>query len=156
MKIIKVSPIALTSIKATLLRFVRLEGERRITAEARDWLAELTPEKLKRQEAVLLAAVEGKRLVGLFAVSKCGLAHSFLVVDRRRRGHGIGKAMASRMCRLLPKLYVRIAIDNEPSLALFRSLGFAPAKACIGPTGKPTLWLAYGQWTPEDLQVSAE
>ncbi|MEJ8546994.1 GNAT family N-acetyltransferase [Brevibacillus borstelensis] len=155
MKVIKVSPITLPSIKSTLLRFVRLEGDRRITKESRDWLAELSPEEMKNQEAILLAAVEGRRLVGLFAISECGLAHSCLVVDRRRRGQGIGKAMAARMCGLLPKLYVRIAIDNVSSLALFKSLGFEPVKASISTTGKPTLWLAYGQWTPDDLQVSA-
>lgn len=155
MKLFTVFPHLLPSIKATLLRFVRREGERRITVQSRDWLGELSPESLKSRDTRLLLAVEGKRLVGLFAVSDCGLGHAFLVVDRRFRGRGVGKALAARMCRLLPKLYVRVAIDNEPSLTLFRNLGFQPVKASIGPTGKPTLWFAFGQWTPEDLHVSA-
>jgi ribosomal protein S18 acetylase RimI-like enzyme len=155
LKYVIMPPQALAESQNTLVRFVRQEGEKRITKHAVEWLARLTPKMLKMKDTNLVLAMNGKRVVGLFAVSRCGLGHSFLVVDKRYRHRGIGKALTAHMCERLPKLYVRVALDNEPSLTLFRGMGFEPVKASIGPTGKPTLWLAYGHWNPDDLQEHA-
>ncbi|WNC16215.1 GNAT family N-acetyltransferase [Brevibacillus brevis] len=154
-KVLILPPQALAESQMTLIRFARQEGERRITKHAIDWLTRLTPKKMAQQKATVALAMNGKRVVGLFAVSRCGLDQSFLVVDKRYRNRGIGKALTTHLCQRLPKLYVRVALDNEASLALFRGMGFEPVKASIGPTGKPTLWLAYGCWHPNDLQEHA-
>lgn len=154
-KYVLLPPQALAESQATLVRFVRQEGERRITKKAVEWLSCLTPKVLKGNDTRLVLAMNGKRVVGLFAVSRCGLGHSFLVVDKRYRNRGIGKALTAHMCEHMSKLYVRVALDNEASLTLFRGMGFEPVKASIGPTGKPTLWLAYGQWNLNDLQEHA-
>lgn len=155
LKYLPLPPQALAESQATLLRFVRQEGDRRITKQALDWLDKLKPKMLASHESSLVLAMRDKQVVGLFAVSRFGLQHSFLVVDKRYRHRGIGKSLTAYTCQLLPKLYVRVAMDNEASLALFRSLGFELVKATIGPTGKPTLWLAHGHWKPEDLQEHA-
>lgn len=155
LKYLLMPPQALAESQTTLVRFVRQEGDQRITRHAVGWLARLTPKMLKQNDTNLVLAMNGKRVVGLFAVSRCGLGHSFLVVDKRYRLRGIGKALTAHMCERLPKLYVRVALDNEASLTLFRGMGFEPVKACIGPTGKQTLWLAYGHWNPDDLQEHA-
>lgn len=155
LKYVILPPQAWAESQMTLVRFTRQEGERRITKHAIDWLGCLTPKKLAEPGTALALALNGKRVVGMFAVSRCGLGHSFVVVDKRYRNRGIGKALTAHLCQRLPKLYVRVALDNDPSLALFRGLGFEPVKASIGPTGKPTLWLAYGHWNPNDLQEHA-
>lgn len=155
LKYLPLPPQALAESQATLLRFVRQEGDRRITKEALTWLDNLKPNMLAAHDSSLVLAMRGKQVIGLFAVSQYGLQHSFLVVDKRYRHRGIGKALTAYTCQLLSKLYVRVAMDNEASLALFRTLGFELVKAMIGPTGKPTVWLAYGQWKPDDLQEHA-
>ncbi|RNB56810.1 N-acetyltransferase [Brevibacillus gelatini] len=152
LKYVILPPQALAESLATLVRFARQEGDRRITRHAIDWFSRLTPELLSKKDSSVALAMNGKRVVGLFAVSRCGLGQSFLVVDKRYRNRGIGKALTTLICQRLPKLYVRVALDNEASLALFRTMGFEPVKASIGPTGKPTLWLAFGHWNPADLQ----
>ncbi|WP_035300646.1 GNAT family N-acetyltransferase [Brevibacillus thermoruber] len=155
MNLVVLSPRSLQQVQPILVRFVRQQGERRIDKQDVNWLDNLTPATLADEETALVVALDGKRLAGVFAVARCGLTHSLLVVDRRYRGRGIGRALAARMCRLLPKLYVRVAVDNEPSLALFHRLGFQPVKARIAPTEKPTLWLAFGGWSAEDLEQHA-
>lgn len=155
LKYVLLPPQALAESQATLVRFARQEGERRITQHAIEWLARLTPKMLSKQETSVALAMNGKHVVGLFAVSRCGLGHSFLVVDKSYRHRGIGKALTEHICQCLPKLYVRVGLDNEASLSFFRTLGFEPVKASIGPAGKPTLWLAYGHWTLTDLQEHA-
>ncbi|MDF2681256.1 MAG: N-acetyltransferase [Brevibacillus sp.] len=155
LKYLIMPPQALAESQTTLVRFARQEGDRRITKQAIDWLTRLTPKKMSEQGTTVALAMNGKRVIGMFAVSRCGLGHSFLVVDKRYRNRGIGKALTAHLCQRLPKLYVRVALDNEASLALFRGIGFEPVKASIGPTGKPTLWLAFGHWSPNDLQEHA-
>ncbi|WP_103107039.1 GNAT family N-acetyltransferase [Brevibacillus reuszeri] len=155
LKYVILPPQALAESQTTLVRFARQEGDRRITKHAIEWLTRLTPKMLSKNDTSVALAMNGKRVVGLFAVSRCGLGHSFLVVDKRYRNRGIGKALTAHVCQCLPKLYVRVALDNEASLTLFRGMGFEPVKASIGPTGKPTLWLAYGLWSPSDLQEHA-
>ncbi|MFS0556614.1 N-acetyltransferase family protein [Brevibacillus sp. 179-C9.3 HS] len=148
-------PQALAESQSTLVRFARQEGERRITQNTIDWLTRLTPKMLSRKDTSVALAMNGKRVIGLFAVSRCRLGQSFLVVDKRYRNRGIGTALTLAMCQHFPKLYVRVALDNEASLTLFRSIGFTPVKASIGITRKPMLWLAYGSWNPTDLQEHA-
>jgi ribosomal protein S18 acetylase RimI-like enzyme len=155
LKYLQLPPQALAESQQTLLRFVRQEGERRITKHAIEWLEALKPKMLATQESSLVLAMREKQVVGLFAVSRYGLHHSFLVVDKRYRQRGIGKSLTAYTCQQLPKLYVRVALDNEASLTLFQGLGFELVKASIGPTGKPTIWLAHGEWKPEDLQEHA-
>lgn len=155
LKYLILPPQALAESQTTLVRFARQEGDQRIKKQAIQWLARLTPKMLAQKDTILALAMNGKRVVGMFAVSRCGLGHSFLVVDKRYRHRGIGKALTSHICQHLPKLYVRVPLDNEVSLTLFRGMGFEPVKASIGPKGAPTLWLAYGHWNPDDLQEHA-
>jgi ribosomal protein S18 acetylase RimI-like enzyme len=153
MRYFLLTPDMLPQAKETLIRFVRGQGDRRITKQAIKWLAELTPEALGSVGTAVLLALDGNRLAGLLAVADCGLTESFIVVDRRYRQRGIGKTLTARLCRTMPKLYVRVAVDNTPSINLLQSLGFERLKEIVGPTGKPTLWMASGKWSLADIET---
>jgi len=152
MKLVRLPAPKLTAVQATLVRFIREQGDSRITKQAIQWLSRLNPANLCAEGTVILMAMNGSHLIGLFAVSRFGLDQSLIVVDRRFRTRGIGRALALHMRDLLPKLYVRIAADNDASLRLFQQLGFQMVKACVGPTGKSTLWLAAGDWSYSDWE----
>ena len=54
-----------------------------------------------------------------------------IVVDPDQRGHGLGRALARRavldaLDLGLAKLVVEVIADQEPTIAMFRSLGFDP------------------------------
>ena len=54
-----------------------------------------------------------------------------VIVDPEHRGHGIGRALARRAVLEaveldLKKMVVEVVADQEPTIAMFRSLGFDP------------------------------
>lgn len=142
MKWLMITPGRLPRARDRLLRFVGQHGEKRITRSAVKWLLHLQPEELAKEESRILAAVDQNRLAAFFAVSDSGRKEAFIVVHRNYRNRGIGKALTQRMCEAIPTLQVRVAEDNASSLRLFEAMGFLPYHRAIGPTGKPTLWLA--------------
>jgi GNAT superfamily N-acetyltransferase len=89
-----------------------------------------------RPGAVRILAVEGDTVVGSVALVplkgwSSHVGEIRVVVDPDRRGHGIGRALARRVLLEaldlgLTKMVVEVVADQEPAIAMFRSLGFVP------------------------------
>lgn len=96
-------------------------------------------------------ASEEKRLVGVIAFGCYGLEESFIVVHPDFRNRRIGELLLNHSLKTLKKVYTRVACDNVPSLKLCFSCGLVAFRLIRGPTGKPTLCLAGGDWNPEEV-----
>ena len=81
-------------------------------------------------------AVEGGEVVGYVAVVplhgwSSHVGEVRLIVDPEHRGRGIGRALARRavleaVALELRKMVVEVVADQEPTVGMFRSLGFDP------------------------------
>ena len=81
-------------------------------------------------------AIEGETVLGYVAVVplhgwSSHVGEIRLIVDPEARGRGVGRALARRgvveaMNLELTKLVVEVIADQEPTIAMFRSLGFDP------------------------------
>jgi ribosomal protein S18 acetylase RimI-like enzyme len=81
-------------------------------------------------------AVDGGEVVGYVAVVplhgwSSHVGEVRLIVDPEHRGHGIGRALARRavleaVALDLSKMVVEVVADQEPTVGMFRSLGFDP------------------------------
>jgi ribosomal protein S18 acetylase RimI-like enzyme len=81
-------------------------------------------------------AVEGGEVVGYVAVVplhgwSSHVGEVRLIVDPEHRGRGIGRALARRavleaVALDLRKMVVEVVADQEPTVGMFRSLGFDP------------------------------
>jgi L-amino acid N-acyltransferase YncA len=81
-------------------------------------------------------AVENDDVVGYVAVVplqgwSSHVGEVRVVVDEAQRGHGIGRALARHAVLQalelgLTKMVVEVTADSEPTIAMFRSLGFDP------------------------------
>ena len=81
-------------------------------------------------------AVEDGEVIGYVAVVplhgwSSHVGEVRVIVDPGRRGHGIGRALARRAVLEaveleLRKMVVEVVADQEPTIAMFRSLGFDP------------------------------
>lgn len=151
MRVLPLTPSLLERKRPLLLSFVQRYGDSRITRKAIQWLQTVTLDP-QRDGTLILVALEEKKLVGLFAIASHGLEEALLVVHRASRRRGIGKQLCETGQQLLPKLYVRVALDNTASLRCFLQSGFVGVKLLDGPTGKPTLCLASGAWSRADLE----
>jgi ribosomal protein S18 acetylase RimI-like enzyme len=140
MKYVTIPPERLLKTKPRLLRFVKHHGDKRITRRAIEWLAQLEQSELAQAGNKLVAALDDRKLVGLFAVADYGEKESFIVVHQDYRHSGLGKQLTVLVSAALPRLCVRVACDNTASLRLLERCGFTPYKQTIGPTGKPTVW----------------
>lgn len=140
MKYVTISPERLQQTKPQLLRFIKRHGDKRITRRAFEWLARLAENELAQAGNMLVAAVDGRKLVGLFAVAEYGEKESFIVVHQEHRHCGLGSQLTERVSTALPRLCLRVACDNTASLRLLQRCGFTPYKRTIGPTGKTTIW----------------
>lgn len=96
-------------------------------------------------------ATEERRLVGVIAFGRYGLEESFIVVHPNHRNRKIGELLLNYSLNSLKKVYTRVACDNIPSLKLCFSCGLVAFRMIRGPTGKPTLCLAGGDWNPEEV-----
>ncbi len=89
-----------------------------------------------RPGAVRILAVDGDTVVGSVALVplrgwSSHVGEVRVVVDPDRRGYGIGRALARQalleaLNRGLTKMVVEVVADQEPAIAMFRSLGFVP------------------------------
>jgi ribosomal protein S18 acetylase RimI-like enzyme len=83
-----------------------------------------------------ILAVDGDTVVGYVAVIQLQgwsshVGEVRVIVDPDRRGGGIGRALARRAVlealKLgLTKMVIEVVADQEPAIAMFRSLGFVP------------------------------
>jgi ribosomal protein S18 acetylase RimI-like enzyme len=83
-----------------------------------------------------ILAVDGDTVVGYVAVVQLQgwsshVGEVRVIVDPDRRGDGIGRALARRAVlealKLgLTKMVIEVVADQEPAIAMFRSLGFVP------------------------------
>ena len=86
-------------------------------------------------------AVEAGKVIGYVAVVplhgwSSHVGEVRIIVDPERRGRGIGRALARRAVLEaveldLRKLVVEVIADQEPTIAMFRSLGFDPEALLI-------------------------
>ncbi|WP_027414836.1 GNAT family N-acetyltransferase [Aneurinibacillus terranovensis] len=142
----------LPRVRKWLVRFVSENGDKRITRRALHWLEALSIEQLKQNGNVILGAVDDGKLVGFLAVGNYGRSESFITVAHNARHKGVGKLLVQEAIHQLGKLYARVAADNIPSLKTCFSCGMVGFSCTYGPTGKPTLWLAAGDWRTDDVQ----
>ncbi|MBN6187992.1 GNAT family N-acetyltransferase [Aneurinibacillus sp. BA2021] len=152
MHIHELSPAVFGRTRDMLIRFTRRHSSRRITGQAIRWLRAAQEDTIQQQGNLILAAVENKKLLGLLAVCEYGIKESFLTVHSEVRRSGIGSSLTSEAIQRLGKLYVRVATDNEPSLQTCFSVGMVAFACFRGVTDKPTLWLAAGEWSREDVE----
>ncbi len=96
-------------------------------------------QELARAAAVILVAVEGKRLVGYaygpvedrdwnLLIDRHGVVHDLYVDESARQG-GVGSQLLDAMIRELealgaPRIVLYTMVDNERAQRLFRSRGF--------------------------------
>jgi phosphinothricin acetyltransferase len=78
-------------------------------------------------------------------------AEASVYVREDRRGRGIGRALLAALLEALAERGFRnafaiIALPNEPSIALFESLGFAPAGTWRAAGWKLGAWWDVGVW----------
>ncbi|UFJ41506.1 GNAT family N-acetyltransferase [Brevibacillus humidisoli] len=150
MNLLTLTPSQVERNRHLLLKFIRQHGDNRITRRAVHWLKTVRLDP-REDGTRILVALDEKKLVGLFAVAAYGLKEAFLVIHRDCRSMGMGRQLSEAMQQLLPKLYVRVALDHAASLRCFMHSGFVGVKLFDGPTGKPTLYLAAGEWSKADL-----
>ncbi|GAB6932873.1 GNAT family N-acetyltransferase [Calditerricola satsumensis] len=155
MKIRVVPPAEWERLRPRVLALVRRHGDRRITHRAIRWLRHLGPDDLNQPGTLVVVAQTAKGgLAGCLAACDYGRKESLVVVHPAFRRRGIAKALTAAVIHRLGKLYVRVAVDNVPSLKTCFSLGMVAFRLFTGPTGKPTLWLGCGDWRPEDVGTS--
>ncbi|BAU29547.1 hypothetical protein DFP93_11952 [Aneurinibacillus soli] len=135
-----------------LIRFIRKNGDKRITSQAVYWLSSLTPEALNQDGTIILVYIENKKILALLATADYGRRESFLVVHTDARERGLGKHLTETAITRLGKLYGRVALDNTASLKTCLSVGMVGFSCITGVTGKPTLWLGAGDWRKEDIE----
>lgn len=154
MKIRVVTPAEWPRLRPLVLALVHRHGDRRITHRAIRWLRDLKPGELNQPGTlIVLARTDRGRIAGCLAAKDFGRSESLIVVHSACRRRGIAKALTAAVIRRLGKLYVRVAVDNVPSLKTCFSLGMVAFHLFTGPTGKPTLWLGCGDWRPEDVDT---
>lgn len=135
------------------LRFIREHGDSRITHHAIGWLRNLSEEAFNKDGNIVIAVMDGRRLVGLGAVSNYGLNESLAVVHRQYRQKDIGRQLIRAFVDNLGKFYGRVALDNIASLKMCFAAGLYGFKLTTGPTGKPTLWVGGGNIDMEDVDM---
>ncbi|GAB7388662.1 hypothetical protein BSNK01_25000 [Bacillaceae bacterium] len=153
MQIKMIEPEQLPKVRTRLMQFFHAYGDKRITRQGMRWLKTVSPGELSAEKGTLiLAAVEGNRLLGLLAIADFGRRESFVAVHRKQRRSGIGKRLLEELLKHVDKAYGRVALDNIPSLKMCLAMGMVAFKLVTGPTGKPTLWLGVGNWSKGDVE----
>jgi ribosomal protein S18 acetylase RimI-like enzyme len=146
----RLTPQQLSQHSLKILSFFRKYGEKRITHKALRWLQQLSDEQYP-EGTLASIAFEKKQIVGIIVFGRYGLDESIIAVHPAFRKNGIGEALLRHAIDELGKVYTRVACDNTPSLKLCFSTGLVAFRLFRGPTGKPTLWLAGGNWDPSEV-----
>lgn len=122
--------------RAAVERFVERVPDADRTFFKEDVAAAEVVEAWTRPGAARAIAVEGAEVVGYVAVVplhgwSSHVGEVRLIVDPGHRGRGIGRALARRavleaVALDLRKMVVEVVADQEPTVGMFRSLGFDP------------------------------
>lgn len=122
--------------RAAVERFVGRVPDADRTFFKEDVAAAEVVEAWTRPGAARAIAVEGAEVVGYVAVVplhgwSSHVGEVRLIVDPGHRGRGIGRALARRavleaVALDLRKMVVEVVADQEPTVGMFRSLGFDP------------------------------
>ncbi|MCS1351635.1 N-acetyltransferase [Mechercharimyces sp. CAU 1602] len=133
-----------------LIHFFKNQGEKRITYQSLRWLhnQQNTGYELGTIATVALAQ---KRLAGALVLGRYGIEESLLAVHSTYRNQEIAETLLLQAKEELGKLYGRIECDNSASLKACFNAGLMAFRLIQGTTGKPTLWLAGGDWSEEEL-----
>ncbi|MBA4541613.1 MULTISPECIES: GNAT family N-acetyltransferase [Thermoactinomyces] len=143
-------PQDIETAKVPVIRFMKRYGDGRITHRALRWFQRLSKQNIP-EGTYVAAALDKKKLIGVIVFGHYGLQESFIAVHPQYRKRGVGEVLLKSALAKLPKIYTRVACDNIPSLKLCFSCGLIAFKLIKGPTGKPTLWLAGGDYSTEDV-----
>jgi len=133
----------LISIKKKLIEFVKNNEDKRITKKTLNWFFNNIKPDGEIKDVKIIIAFSNRKLVGLFFIADYGKLHNAIIVDKKFRGQHIAKKLVDEMKKEVTPIYVRVAIDNIPSLNLFFHSGFVATDIVDGPTGKPTLIMVY-------------
>lgn len=144
------TPQQLALNRPKILTFFRKYGDKRITHKALRWLQQLSGEKYP-EGTLASIAFEQKQIIGIIVFGRYGLDESIIAVHPAFRKKRIGETLLGHAMDELGKVYTRVACDNTPSLKLCFSSGLVAFRLFRGPTGKPTLWLAGGDWDPSEV-----
>ncbi|MBA4495248.1 GNAT family N-acetyltransferase [Paenactinomyces guangxiensis] len=147
------SPRELDHVRSTIIRFMRKYGDGRITHHALRWFGQFNPDE-STPGSFVAAALEGKKITGIIVFGNYGIDESFIAVHPGFRKQGVGEALLKHAIGHLDKVYTRVACDNVGSLKLCFSCGLVAFRLFKGPTGKPTLWLAGGNWNPKEVELT--
>lgn len=139
-------------IRRKLLSLLRRHGDRRITLKGIRWLARMSSHELEEEGNGLVVATDSGKIIGLLAVSKFGMKHSFITVHKEYRKKGIAQVLLKELTNRMDRFYAKIALDNIPSLLTCFSMGMVALQIIKGPTGKPTFLVAWGNWNKKDLE----
>jgi GNAT superfamily N-acetyltransferase len=134
-----------------LIRFIRKFSDGRITLRAIRWFKQLNLENVSPGTLVVVS-LEGKKLTGVIIICHYGLEESLIAVHHSYRKQGVGITLLNHTLQHLEKVYTRVACDNIPSLKVCFACGLCAFHLIKGPTGKPTLWLGGGNWSPQDIE----
>ncbi|MGA9174217.1 MAG: GNAT family N-acetyltransferase [Thermoactinomyces sp.] len=148
-------PHEIETAKAPVIRFMKRYGDGRITHRALRWFQSLTEEKTP-EGTYVATALDKKKLIGVIVFGEYGIKESFIAVHPQYRKRGVGEVLLKSALAKLPKIYTRVACDNIPSLKLCFSCGLIAFKLIKGPTGKPTLWLAGGDYSEQDVSQTEQ
>ncbi|MBD1373095.1 GNAT family N-acetyltransferase [Hazenella sp. IB182357] len=154
MKIKKVTPTVAEKLKPVAIRFMKNHGDGRITHKALRWFNKLTPEQFIAS-TWMAVAFDDKKMIGMIIFGDYGTSESLIAVHPYYRKQGVGEKLLLHGIDHLGKVYTRVACDNTASLKLCFSCQMVAIDMTKGPTGKPTLWLAGGNWNRQDLLKNA-
>lgn len=153
MNYIELTPNQLRKHRDVLIRFIKIHGDNRITHRAIQWLRTFDAEQLRLHEGtVVYVAMDGKLLCGLVVIANYGIDESFVVVHKDYRHQSIATDLIQKFFTTREKVYGRVALDNIPSIKMCFANGMVAFALTEGPTGKPTLWFGYGNWSKEDVE----
>lgn len=149
-RVVSIRPALLRRVRPLILRFCKRHGDRRITHRALRWLQGLREDGFSKG-TWLAAALDGRRLAGVILFGSYGLDEAFIVVHPDYRKQAVGETLLAAALDSLDRVYTRVACDNLPSLKLCFKLGLVAFHLTTGPTGKPTLCLAGGNWSASEF-----
>lgn len=134
-----IAPDRLDAIRPSLIRFVRVHGDRKITAKSIGWLERISEHELTESLTCIVGAFDGRRLIGIACAADAGRQASFAVVHPEYRGKGVGPALLRHLMSRLGSLECIVSCDNAPSMAMCFRAGMTAVELTTGGTGKPAL-----------------